>query len=129
MIPGALKQLAELNLLGAKPRVDMQLRDTWWSKRKTCPSARRTERQIVKGPPLSAGRTMPPAGFAQTPIGAGRKPRSQAPGPGNRTLDILSETIPARILAVRMAQRPCTGPSENRPANFLRYPLARRAVV
>ncbi len=106
MIPGALKQLAELNLLGATPRVDATPRRLV-VQAEGVPERTPDEQQIVKGPPLTAGERAA-AGFAKK---QGVDPTALTKtaeyyelrrlAPGRRSLDILAETIPAAILAIQ----------------------------
>jgi len=106
MIPSALKQLAELNLLGAKPRVDATPRRLV-VQAEDVPERTPDEQQIIKGPPLSAGERAA-AGFAKkqgaelsTLVQAGDYYELRRVAPGRRALDILSETLPAAILAIQ----------------------------
>jgi len=106
MIPGALKQLAEFNLLGATPRVDATPRRLV-VQAEGVPERTPDEHQIVKGPPLSAGERAA-AGFAKKQgvdlsalVKTGDYYELRRLAPGRRSLEILAETIPAAILAIQ----------------------------
>jgi len=106
MIPGALKQLSELNLLGAQPRVDATPRRLV-VQADGVPERTPDEQQIIKGPPLSAG-DKAAAGFAKKQgvelsalVKTGDYYELRRLAPGRRTLDILAETLPTAILAVQ----------------------------
>ncbi len=128
MIPGALKQLAELNLLGAKPRVDATPRRLV-VQAEGVPERTPDEQQIVKGPPLSAGEKAA-GGFAKKQgvelsalVQTGEYYELRRLAPGRRTLDILSETLPAAILAIQwpkaMYWTAKTGPRFIRPIRWM----------
>jgi glycyl-tRNA synthetase beta chain len=102
MIPGALKQLASMNLFGATPQVAATPRRLV-VRASNLPERTPDESQIIKGPPLSAG-DKAAAGFAKkqgvelaamTKAGDYYELRKQIPGRPVR--DILAETLAARI--------------------------------
>jgi glycyl-tRNA synthetase beta chain len=106
MIPGALKQLAALDLFGSKLTVDATPRRLV-GQAPGLPLRTPDEEQIVKGPPISAGEKAA-FGFAKK---QGVDPSTmQKSGdyyelhklvPGRRAIDILAETLPAAILSIQ----------------------------
>ena len=129
MIPGALKQLAAMNLFGATPQVDATPR------RLVVRATNVTERtpdeeQIVKGPPISAG-DKAAAGFAKkqgvelsamTKAGDYYELRKKISGRAVR--DILAETLPATILGMQWPKTMYwaggkTGPRFIRPIRWI----------
>jgi glycyl-tRNA synthetase beta chain len=129
MIPGALKQLSELNLLGAQPRVDATPRRLV-VQADGLPERTPDEQQIIKGPPLAAGERAA-AGFAKKQgvelsalMKTGDYYELRRLAPGRRTLDILSETIPTAILAIQWPKTMYwtggkTGPRFIRPIRWI----------
>jgi glycyl-tRNA synthetase beta chain len=129
MIPGALKQLSELNLLGAQPRVDATPRRLV-VQADGVPERTPDEQQIVKGPPLSAGERAA-AGFAKKQgvelsalVPAGEYYELRRLAPGRRVLDILSETLPTAILGIQWPKTMYwtggkTGPRFIRPIRWI----------
>ena len=115
MIPGALKQLAELNLLGATPRVDATPRRLV-VQAEGVPERTPDEQQIVKGPPLTAGERAA-AGFAKKQgvdptalTKTGRVLRTQAPGPRPQQPGYSrGDHLPPRSSPFSGRKR-CTGP-------------------
>ena len=106
MIPGALKQLASMNLFGATPQVDATPRRLV-VRASNLPERTPDESQIIKGPPLSAG-DKAAAGFAKkqgvelsamTKVGDYYELRKQIPGRAVR--DILAETLAPTILGIQ----------------------------
>ncbi len=106
MIPGALKQLAAMNLFGVTPQVDATPRRLV-VRADGLPERTPDEEQIIKGPPLSAG-DKAAAGFAKkqgvdlaamTKIGDYYELRKLVPGRAVR--DILAETLPSTILGIQ----------------------------
>jgi len=106
MIPGALDQLSKLDLLGAAPLVDATPRRLV-VKAGGVPERTPDEHRVVKGPPVSAGEKAA-AGFAKKQgvdpsalTKSGEYFEARVLVPGRRSLDILSETLPAAILAIQ----------------------------
>jgi glycyl-tRNA synthetase beta chain len=106
MIPGALAQLAKLDLFGSVPVVDATPRRLV-VRATGLPERTPDQEQLVKGPPISAGEKAA-AGFAKkqgVELSAMQKAgdyyelRKQIPGRAVR--DILAETLPAAILAIQ----------------------------
>jgi glycyl-tRNA synthetase beta chain len=106
MIPGALKQLAALPLLGAIPSVDATPRRLVLTAT-GLPERTPDEVQVIKGPPLSAG-DRAAAGFAKKQgvdlsamekVGEYYELRKNVPG--RRMVDILAETLPAAIVGIQ----------------------------
>jgi glycyl-tRNA synthetase beta chain len=106
MIPGALAQLAKLDLLGATANVDATPRRLV-VRATGVPDRTPDQEQIIKGPPISAG-DKAAGGFAKKQgvelsamqkVGDYYELRKHVPG--RRAVDILSETLPAAILALQ----------------------------
>ena len=106
MIPGALSQLAKLDLFGAPPTVDATPRRLV-VRATGLPDRTPDQEQLVKGPPISAG-DKAAAGFAKkqgVDLSAMQKAgdyyelRKQIPGRAVR--DLLAESLPASILAIQ----------------------------
>ena len=106
MIPGALKQLAAMNLFGATPQIDATPRRLV-VRATGLPERTPDEEQIIKGPPISAG-DKAAAGFAKkqgvemaamTKVGEYYELRKLVPGRLAR--DILAEMLPATILGIQ----------------------------
>jgi len=106
MIPGALSQLAKLDLFGATPTVDATPRRLV-VRATGLPDRTPDQEQLVKGPPISAG-DKAAAGFAKkqgVDLSAMQKAgdyyelRKQIPGRAVR--DLLAESLPASILAIQ----------------------------
>jgi glycyl-tRNA synthetase beta chain len=129
MIPSARKQLSESNLLGAQPRVDATPRRLV-VQAEDVPERTPDEQQVIKGPPLSAGERAA-AGFAKKQgvelsalVSVGEYYELTRLAPGRRTLDILSETLPAAILAIQWPKTMYwiggkTGPRFIRPIRWI----------
>ncbi|MFM2126020.1 MAG: hypothetical protein RL328_2471 [Acidobacteriota bacterium] len=106
MIPGALEQLAKLDLFGAKVNVDATPRRlvVWAS---GLPERTPDSEQVVKGPPLTSG-DKAAEGFAKKQ-GADVSQLRKAGNyyelvkriEGRSTLEILAETLPAAILGLQ----------------------------
>src|SRR5579871_4810350 len=103
MIPGALKQLEVLDLLGAKPRVDATPRRLVVMA-SAVPERTPDQEQILKGPPLSAG-DRAAAGFAKKQgvelsalVKSGEYYELRKTVAGRSAVEILSETLPAAIV-------------------------------
>jgi glycyl-tRNA synthetase beta chain len=106
MIPGALKQLAAMNLFGATPQVDATPRRLV-VRASGLPERTPDEEQIIKGPPVSAG-DKAAAGFAKKQgvelaamTNAGDYYELRKLIPGRPTQDILAETLPGTILGIQ----------------------------
>lgn len=106
MIPGALKQLATLDLFGAQLTVDATPRRLV-GQAPGLPERTPDQEQIIKGPPISAG-DKAAAGFAKkqgvdpsTMQKAGDYYELRKQVPGRRAIDILSETLPSAILGIQ----------------------------
>ena len=106
MIPGALKQLAAMNLFGASQQVDATPRRLV-VRASGLPERTPDEEQIIKGPPISAG-DKAAAGFAKkqgvelsamSKVGDYYELRKAVPGRAVR--DILGETLAATILGIQ----------------------------
>jgi len=106
MIPGALKQLAAMNLFGATPQVDATPRRLV-VRASGLPERTPDEEQIIKGPPISAG-DKAAGGFAKkqgvelsamSKVGDYYELRKLVPGRAVR--DILGETLAATILGIQ----------------------------
>jgi glycyl-tRNA synthetase beta chain len=106
MIPGALAQLAKLDLLGAAPQVDATPRRLV-VRASGLPAGTPDREELVKGPPLSAGEKAA-AGFAKKqgvdpseikPSGGYYELRKRVPG--RTAADILAESLPVAILAIQ----------------------------
>jgi glycyl-tRNA synthetase beta chain len=106
MIPGALGQLAKLDLFGATPTVDATPRRLV-VRATGLPDRTPDQEQLVKGPPLSAG-DKAAAGFAKKQgvelsamqkVGDYYELRKQIPGRAVR--DLLAESLPTSILGIQ----------------------------
>jgi glycyl-tRNA synthetase beta chain len=129
MIPGALKQLAAMNLFGATPQVDATPRRLV-VRASGLPERTPDEEQIIKGPPVSAG-DKAAAGFAKkqgvelaamTKVGDYYELRKLIPG--RPTQDILAETLPGTILGIQWPKTMYwtggkTGPRFIRPIRWI----------
>ena len=129
MIPGALKQLAAMNLFGATPQVDATARRLV-VRAKNLPERTPDEEQVIKGPPLSAG-DKAAAGFAKKQgvelaamikVGDYYELRKQIPGRPVR--EILAETLAATILGLQWPKTMYwtggkTGPRFIRPIRWI----------
>ena len=129
MIPGALKQLAALNVFGATPHVDATPRRLVV---RASGLAERTpdEALVVKGPPLSAG-DKAAAGFAKKQgvdpaamTKAGDYYELRKTVPGSATLDLLAASLPAAILNIQWPKTMYwtggkTGPRFIRPIRWI----------
>jgi len=138
MIPGALKQLATINLFGATPQVDATPRRLV-VRAIGVPERTPDEAQVIKGPPLSAG-DRAAAGFAKkqgvelsamTKMGDYYELRKQVPGRAVR--DILAETLPATILGIQWPKTMYwtggkTGPRFIRPIRWMVALLAEEII-
>jgi glycyl-tRNA synthetase beta chain len=106
MIPGAVEQLAKLDLLGAAPRVDATPRRLV-VRASGVPERTPDSQQVVKGPPVSAGEKAA-QGFARK---QGADPSAlRKTGdyhelvrrvPGRLARDILAESLPSAILGLQ----------------------------
>jgi glycyl-tRNA synthetase beta chain len=106
MIPGALEQLAQLDLLGAAPRVDATPRRLV-VRASGLPERTPDAEQVVKGPPLTAGGKAA-EGFAKkqgADVSALRKTGNYYELvkriPGRLARDILAETLPRAITGLQ----------------------------
>ncbi len=106
MIPGALTQLAKLDLFGAIPQVDATPRRLV-VRAENLPDRTPDQEQLVKGPPISAG-DKAAAGFAKKQgvdlsamqkVGDYYELRKQIPGRPVR--DLLAESLPGSILGIQ----------------------------
>ena len=106
MIPGALSQLAKLDLFGATPTVDATPRRLV-VRATGLPDRTPDQEQLVKGPPISAG-DKAAAGFAKKQgvdvsamqkVGDYYELRKKIPGRPVR--DLLAESLPASILGIQ----------------------------
>jgi glycyl-tRNA synthetase beta chain len=106
MIPGALTQLAKLDLFGATPQVDATPRRLV-VRAENLPDRTPDQEQLVKGPPISAG-DKAAAGFAKKQgvdlsamqkVGDYYELRKQIPGRPVR--DLLAESLPGSILGIQ----------------------------
>lgn len=129
MIPGALQQLARLDLFGAEPRVDATPRRLV-VRASGLPERTPETEQIVKGPPLSAGQKAA-EGFARKQ-GAEVSALRTAGGyyelvkriPGRAVRELLAESLPAAILGLQWPKTMYwvggrTGPRFIRPIRWL----------
>ena len=106
MIPGALAQLAKLDLFGATPKVDATPRRLV-VRAEGLPERTPDQEQLIKGPPISAG-DKAAHGFAKK---QGVDPSAmQKSGdyyelrkkvPGRAVRDLLAESLPASILGIQ----------------------------
>jgi len=129
MIPGALKQLAAMNLFGATPQVDATPRRLV-VRASGLPERTPDEEQIIKGPPISAG-DKAAGGFAKkqgvelsamSKVGDYYELRKLVPGRAVR--DILGETLAATILGIQWPKTMFwvggkTGPRFIRPIRWI----------
>jgi len=129
MIPGALKQLAAMNLFGVTPQVDATPRRLV-VRAHGLPERTPDEEQIIKGPPISAG-DKAAGGFAKkqgvelsamTKVGDYYELRKLVPGRSVR--DILGETLAATILGIQWPKTMYwvggkTGPRFIRPIRWI----------
>jgi glycyl-tRNA synthetase beta chain len=129
MIPGALKQLASMNLFGATAEVDATPRRLLVRAR-GLPERTPDESQVIKGPPVSAGEKAA-AGFAKkqgidlsamTTAGDYYEVRKLVSGRPVR--DLLAETLPADILGIQWPKTMYwtggkTGPRFIRPIRWI----------
>ena len=106
MIPGALAQLAKLDLFGATPKVDATPRRLV-VRAEGLPERTPDQVQIIKGPPLSAG-DKAAAGFAKKQgvelsamEKAGDYYELKKSVPGRPVRDLLAESLPASILGIQ----------------------------
>jgi glycyl-tRNA synthetase beta chain len=129
MIPGALTQLARLDLLGAETRVEATPRRLV-VQASGIPQRTPDREEIVKGPPVASGEKAA-MGFAKK---QGVDPTHVKPNgnyyelhkivAGRATVDILAETLPAAILALQWPKTMYwtggkTGPRFIRPIRWL----------
>lgn len=128
-IPGALKQLAAMNLFGATPAVDATPRRLV-VRATNLPERTPDESQVIKGPPISAG-DKAAVGFAKkqgvelsamTKAGDYYELRKLVPGRAVR--DILAETLAATILGIQWPKTMYwtggkTGPRFIRPIRWI----------
>ncbi len=129
MIPGALKQLAAMNLFGAAVEVDATPRRLV-VRASGVPERTPDEELVVKGPPISAG-DKAAGGFAKkqgvelsamTKVGDYYELRKLVPGRAVR--DILGETLAATILGIQWPKTMYwvggkTGPRFIRPIRWI----------
>ena len=106
MIPGALKQLAAMDLFGATPQVDATPRRLV-VRASGLPERTPDEEQIIKGPPVSAG-DKAAAGFAKKQgVGLDAVQKSgdyyelHKHVPGRAVRDLLAESLPGIILGLQ----------------------------
>ncbi len=128
MIPGALAQLAKMDLLGAAPQVDATPRRLV-VRAEGLPERTPDSEQIVKGPPITAG-DKAAEGFAKkqgADASALRKSGNYyelvKKVSGREVRDILAESVPAAILAIQwpktMYWTERSGPRFIRPIRWL----------
>jgi glycyl-tRNA synthetase beta chain len=129
MIPGALAQLAKLDLLGATARVDATPRRLVVQASKV-PDQTPDRAEVVKGPPVSSGEKAA-MGFAKKQgvdpsqvKQAGNYYELHKTTPGRLATDILSESLPAAILALQWPKTMYwtggkTGPRFIRPIRWI----------
>ena len=129
MIPGALKQLAAMNLFGAAVQVDATPRRLV-VRASGVPERTPDEEQIIKGPPISAG-DKAAGGFAKkqgvelsamTKVGDYYELRKRVPGRAVR--DLIGETLAATILGIQWPKTMYwvggkTGPRFIRPIRWM----------
>ena len=129
MIPGALAQLAKMDLFGATPEVDATPRRLV-VRAKGLPERTPDQEQVVKGPPVSAGEKAA-AGFAKkqgvelsamTKVGDYYELRKLVPGRAVR--DLLAESLPQTILGMQWPKTMYwtggkTGPRFIRPIRWM----------
>jgi len=106
MLPGALKQLAAMDLFGTTPQVDATPRRLV-VRATGLPERTPNEEQIIKGPPISAG-DRAAAGFAkkqgvelETVRKAGDYYELRKDVLGRAVRDLLAESLPAAILGLQ----------------------------
>ena len=106
MIPGALKQLAAMDLFGATPQVDATPRRLV-VRASGLPERTPDEELIIKGPPVSAG-DKAAAGFAKKQgVGLDAVQKSgdyyelHKNVPGRAVCDLLAESLPGNILGLQ----------------------------
>jgi glycyl-tRNA synthetase beta chain len=128
MIPGALAQLAKIDLLGMTPSVDATPRRLV-VRAEGLPERTPDSEQIVKGPPMTAG-DKAAEGFAKKQ-GADASALRKAGNyyelvkkvPGRAVLDILAESLPTAILGIQwpktMYWTDRSGPRFIRPIRWL----------
>jgi glycyl-tRNA synthetase beta chain len=129
MIPGALAQLAKLDLLGATARVDATPRRLV-VQAAGVPDRTPDRAEVVKGPPVSSGEKAA-LGFAKKQgvdpsqvKQAGNYYELHKTTSGRLTTDILSESLPAAILALQWPKTMYwtggkTGPRFIRPIRWI----------
>jgi glycyl-tRNA synthetase beta chain len=115
MIPGALAQLAKLDLFGATPQVDATPRRLV-VRATELPERTPDQEQLVKGPPISAGEKAA-AGFAKKqgvdPSAmqkAGDYYELRRTVPGRAVRDLLAESLPNSILSLQWPKTMYWGP-------------------
>jgi glycyl-tRNA synthetase beta chain len=106
MIPGALAQLAKLDLFGATPKVDATPRRLI-VRAENLPERTPDQEQLVKGPPISAG-DKAAQGFAKKQgvdfsamQKAGDYYELRKKIPGRPVRDLLAESLPASIIGIQ----------------------------
>jgi glycyl-tRNA synthetase beta chain len=137
MIPGALAQLAKLDLLGATPQVDATPRRLV-VRAEGLPEQTPDSEHIVKGPPISAG-DKAAEGFAKKQ-GADASALRRTGNyyelvkkvSGRAAHDILAESLPAAVLAIQwpktMYWTDRSGPRFIRPIRWLVALLGDQAI-
>src|SRR5258707_2854619 len=120
MIPGALEQLAKLDLLGATATVDATPRRLVVRAR-GLPERTPDQEQIIKGPPVSAGEKAA-AGFAKKQgvdvsamVVVGDYYELRKSVPGRAAAESLAETIPAALLSIPCPKTKVLTPGESGP--------------
>jgi glycyl-tRNA synthetase beta chain len=137
MIPAALEQLSKLDLLGAAPLVDATPRRLV-IKAGGVPERTPDEKQIVKGPPLSAGEKAA-AGFAKkqgVDLAAMQKAGDywelDKTVPGRAAIDIFAEMLPGAIVGIQwpktMYWTEKSGPRFIRPIRWIVALLGDRVI-
>jgi glycyl-tRNA synthetase beta chain len=138
MIPGAMKQLATMNLFGATPQVDATPRRLV-VRATGLPERTPDESQIIKGPPVLAGEKAA-AGFAKkqgidlsaiTRSGDYYDARKLIPGRAVR--DLLAESLPSTILGIQWPKTMYwtggkTGPRFIRPIRWIAALLGEEVI-
>ena len=139
MIPGAMKQLAAMNLFGVTPQVDATPRRLV-VRASGLPERTPDEAQVIKGPPISAG-DKAAAGFAKkqgvdlaamTEVGDYYELRKLVPGRPVR--DILAETLSSTILGIQWPKTMYwtggkTGPRFIRPIRWIVALLGNEVIL
>src|SRR5580698_3050639 len=106
MIPGALAQLAKLDLLGAQVRVDATPRRLVLEA-SGIPEKTPDREQVVKGPPVASGEKAA-AGFAKKQgadladvqvVGNYYEVRKRTPG--RAAIELMAESLPSAILGIQ----------------------------